>query len=128
MDKKQRTLVAVGFIVAVAVIGLWGVDLSQGYIMVSELTADPGQHVGQKVNTMGTIKEGTLNVTPEMISFVLLDAEDDTFEINVEYTADAPANLVEGNDVTISGTMVDKNSIDAKKIVIGCPSKYKEQS
>jgi cytochrome c-type biogenesis protein CcmE len=128
MDKKQRTLVAIGFIAVVAITGLWGVDISQGYVMVSELVSEPQEHVGSNVNTMGTIKNGTLTTTPEMISFVLEDAEDDTFAIYVEYTADAPANLVEGKDVTISGKMIDEGKIEASKIVIGCPSKYKEQN
>ncbi len=126
MDKKQKTFVAIGVIVAVAIIGLWGVDFSQQYIMVSELTSSPDKYVGDKINTMGMIKNGTLVVTPDIISFVLVDAEDVTAEIYVEYTGDLPATLDEGKDVSMSGTMISADKIEATQIVVGCSSKYTE--
>ena len=126
MDKKQKTFVAIGVIVAVAIIGLWGVDFSQQYIMVSELTSSPDKYVGDKINTMGMIKNGTLIVTPDIISFVLVDAEDVTAEIYVEYTGDLPATLDEGKDVSMSGTMISADKIEATQIVVGCSSKYTE--
>ena len=126
MDKKQKTLVAIGVIVAVAIIGLWGVDFSQQYVMVSELTSNPDTYVGEKISTMGIIKNGTLVVTPDIISFVLIDAEDATVEIDVEYTGDLPATLDEGKDISMSGTMVTAGKIEATQIVVGCSSKYTE--
>ena len=126
MDKKQKTLVAIGVIVAVAVIGLWGVDFSQQYIMVSELISNPDKYVGDKIGTMGMIKNGTLVVTPDIISFTLVDSEDGTTEIYVEYTGDLPATLDEGKDVSMSGTMVSADKIEATQIVVGCSSKYTE--
>ena len=126
MDKKQKTFVAIGVIVAVAIIGLWGVDFSQQYIMVSELTSNPDKYVGDKIGTMGVIKNGTLIVTPDIISFTLTDEEDETAEIYVEYTGDLPATLDEGKDISMSGTMVSADKIEATQIVVGCSSKYTE--
>ena len=126
MDKKQKTFVAIGVIVAVAIIGLWGVDFSQQYIMVSELISNPDKYVGDKIGTMGVIKNGTLVVTPDIISFTLVDEEDATAEIYVEYTGDLPATLDEGKDVSMSGTMVSADKIEATQIVVGCSSKYTE--
>ena len=126
MDKKQKTFVAIGAIVAVAIIGLWGVDFSQQYIMVSELISNPDKYVGDKIGTMGVIKNGTLVVTPDIISFTLVDEEDATAEIYVEYTGDLPATLDEGKDVSMSGTMVSADKIEATQIVVGCSSKYTE--
>ena len=126
MDKKQKTFVAIGVIVAVAIIGLWGVDFSQQYIMVSELISNPDKYVGDKIGTMGMIKNGTLVVTPDIISFTLVDSEDGTTEIYVEYTGDLPATLDEGKDVSMSGTMVSADKIEATQIVVGCSSKYTE--
>ena len=126
MDKKQKTFVAIGVIVAVAIIGLWGVDFSQQYIMVSEITSNPDKYVGDKINTMGMIKNDTLVVTPDIISFVLVDAEDVTAEIYVEYTGDLPATLDEGKDVSMSGIMISADKIEATQIVVGCSSKYTE--
>ncbi|MDF1533811.1 MAG: cytochrome c maturation protein CcmE [Methanosarcinaceae archaeon] len=126
MDKKQKTFVAIGVIVAVAIIGLWGVDFSQQSIMISELTSNPGNYTGEKISTTGVIKNGTLIVTPDLISFVLVDKKDSTIEIDVEYTGDLPATLDEGKEISMSGTMVSANKIEATQIVVGCSSKYTE--
>ncbi|MBW6470713.1 MAG: cytochrome c maturation protein CcmE [Methanosarcinaceae archaeon] len=126
MDKKQKTFVAIGVIVAVAIIGLWGVDFSQQSIIISELTSNSGNYTGEKISTTGVIKNGTLIVTPDLISFVLVDKEDSTIEIDVEYTGDLPATLDEGKEISISGTMVSADKIEATQIVVGCSSKYTE--
>jgi len=126
MEKKRKAILTIFAIVAVMVIGLWGVDVEQGYMMVSEITTSPQDHVGQKVSTMGLVKNETLSISPEMVSFTLTDAEDEEQEIYIEYTADLPANLVEGNSVSLTGTMISESEIEADQIVIGCPSKYSE--
>jgi cytochrome c-type biogenesis protein CcmE len=126
MDKKRKTIFTIIAIVAVMVIGLWGVDVEQGYYMVSDITDDPQEHLGQNVNTMGIVKNGSLSISPEMTTFTLTDAEDENYEINVEYSADLPANLAEGKSISLTGTMVSETMIDAEQIVMGCPSKYSE--
>ncbi|AFV24700.1 hypothetical protein Mpsy_2496 [Methanolobus psychrophilus R15] len=126
MDKKHKSVLAVAFIVIVGIVGLWNVDLSQGYLLVSELQEDPDKYVGQNVNTMGNIKNGTLNVSTSGISFLLEDPEDEAYELEVVYTGSLPANLVEGTGLSLSGRMVSENKIEANKIVMGCPSKYSE--
>ncbi|WP_406659758.1 cytochrome c maturation protein CcmE [Methanolobus sp. ZRKC3] len=126
MEKKQKTVIAVVFIALVAAVGLWNVDLSQGYLVISELVENHEDYVGQNVNTMGTIKNGTLDMSTGGISFILQDSEDDSFEVEVEYTGSLPANLVEGSGISISGKMVSNNRVEATQIVMGCPSKYTE--
>ena len=126
MNKKQKTFIAIGVIVAVTIIGLWGVDFTQQYFMVSELTSNPDKYLGDKISTIGVLKNGTLVVTPDIISFTLIDVEDETTEIYVEYTGDLPPTLDEGKDVSMSGTMVAADKIEATQIVVGCSSKYTE--
>ncbi|MGB3908681.1 MAG: cytochrome c maturation protein CcmE [Methanomethylovorans sp.] len=126
MEKQQKALVAIMFMALVVIIGLWGIDFSQGYIMVSELTNYPQSHIGNEVNTMGNIKNGTLQIAPGMINFLLVDAEDHISEIQVEYTGDLPASFAEGQSISLSGTMVSAQKIEAHQIVMGCPSKYAE--
>ena len=128
MNKSKRILVSIVFISIVAIFGLWNVDFSNGYLMVSELKSNSENYVGDNVNTMGTIKNGTLNKTTESTNFVLKDADDTSYQIYVEYTGDLPANLAEGKSVSLSGTMINDKKIKANKIVMGCPSKYKEKS
>ncbi|AKB85739.1 cytochrome c maturation protein CcmE [Methanococcoides methylutens] len=126
MDKKRKTILTTIAIIAVVAIGFWGVDVEQGYYMVSDITASPNDHLGQKVNTMGVVKNGSLSISPEITTFTLVDAEDETYEIDVEYSADLPANLAEGKSISLTGTMVSETLIDAEQIVMGCPSKYSE--
>lgn len=128
MNKGKKILIALGFITIVAVVGLWNIDFSKGYLMVSEIKSNSVNYVGDKVSTMGTIKNGTLNKTPESTNFVLNDAEDKSYQIHVEYIGDLPANLAEGKSVSLSGTMINDKKIKANKIVMGCPSKYKEKT
>lgn len=126
MDKKQKTVLAVAFIAMVAFAGLWNVDLSQGYLMISELSFDSDKYVGHDINTMGTIKEGSLEITTGSTSFTLQDLEEPSYELNVEYTGSLPANLAEGQSISISGTMLSQTSVEATQIVMSCPSKYSE--
>ncbi|WP_292469053.1 cytochrome c maturation protein CcmE [Methanolobus sp.] len=126
MDKKQKTVLAVVFIAIVGFVGLWNVDLSQGYPMISELSDNSDKYVGHDINTMGTIKNGTLEISTDGTSFVLQDLEDSSFELDVEYVGSIPANLVEGQSISISGKMVSENMVEANQIVVSCPSKYSE--
>ncbi len=126
MEKKQKTIVAVVFIALVAAVGLWNVDFSQGYLMVSEITANQDKYVGHSINTMGVIKNNSLDMSTDGISFVLQDIEDESFEVNVEYTGSLPANLAEGSSISISGKMISGSNVEATRIVMGCPSKYSE--
>jgi cytochrome c-type biogenesis protein CcmE len=126
MDPKHKIILAVAFIVVVGVVGLWNVDLSQEYPMISKLLENPDQYVGKNVNTMGTVKNGTLNVSTSGISFRLEDPEDKAHDVEVVYTGALPANLAEGAGLSISGKMVSERKIEADKIVMGCPSKYTE--
>ena len=71
MEKKQKTIVAVVFIALVAAIALWNVDFSQGYLMVSELSSNQDSYVGSNVNTMGIIKNNSLDMSTDSISFIL---------------------------------------------------------
>lgn len=126
MEKKQKTIIAVVFIALVAAVGLWNIDLSQGYLMVSELAVNQDKYVGHNINTMGIIKNNSLDMSTDGISFILQDIEDESFEVNVEYTGSLPANLAEGSSISISGKMISDTNVEATKIVMGCPSKYSE--
>ncbi|WP_292484343.1 cytochrome c maturation protein CcmE [Methanohalobium sp.] len=128
MNKGKKILTSMVFIAIVAIVGLWDVDFSDGYLMVSELKSNPEDYVGGKVNTMGSIKNDTLDKTPKSTSFILKDAENRSYQIYIEYTGDLPANLAEGKRISLSGTMINDKKIKANKIVMGCPSKYEEKT
>ncbi|MDD3247701.1 MAG: cytochrome c maturation protein CcmE [Methanosarcina sp.] len=126
MNKKKKTLLAVAFIAGVFIIGLYGIDSSDGYLAVSELLSDPPGYAGQNINAMGIVEVGSLEKSPGMTSFELNDENDENLKIHVNYVGNLPSNLAEGKQVTISGTMVSESTFEANKIVTGCPSKYTE--
>ncbi|MDY0386334.1 MAG: cytochrome c maturation protein CcmE [Methanolobus sp.] len=126
MDKKQKSVLAVAFIVIVGFVGLWNVNLSEGYPMISELSENSDKYVGRDINTMGTVKNETLEISTGGTSFMLQDLEDPSFELYVEYTGSLPANLVEGQSISINGKMLSNGFIEANRIVVSCPSKYSE--
>ncbi len=126
MNKKKKTLIAVAFIAGVFIIGLYGIDSSDGYLAVSEVLSDPSGYAGQNINAMGIVEVGSLEKSPGMTSFELKDENDENLKIHVNYVGNLPSNLAEGKQVTISGTMVSESTFEANKIVTGCPSKYTE--
>ncbi|KKG13455.1 hypothetical protein EO98_10935 [Methanosarcina sp. 2.H.T.1A.6] len=126
MNKRKKSLLAVAFIAGIFLIGLYGVDSSDGYLAVSELLSDPQSYVGQNINAMGIVEDGSLETSPGMTSFELKDENDENLKIHVNYVGNLPSNIAEGKQVTISGTMVSESTFEANKIVTGCPSKYTE--
>lgn len=119
-------MLAVVFIAGVFLVGLYGVDSSDGYLAVSELLSDPQGYAGQNINAVGIIEDGSLEKSPGMTSFELKDENDENLKIHVNYVGNLPSNLADGKQVTISGTMVSESTFEANKIVTGCPSKYTE--
>ncbi|UZE92196.1 MAG: cytochrome c maturation protein CcmE [Methanosarcinales archaeon] len=119
MKKRDKVIIGVAAVIIICIIGLWGVGTT-GYLTVSEVTSDP-QYIGTEVQVKGIVKEGTLQVNLSETSFVLTDR---SAEINVEYTGEKPVTLAGGKDVVVIGTLVSNEKIEARKIVIGCPSKY----
>jgi cytochrome c-type biogenesis protein CcmE len=126
MDKKQKQILAVITILAFAILGLWGIDTGQTYYMVSEIKENLDGFEGNDINTMGAIKQGTLDVKPGNITFMLQDIEQSEKYIEVEYTGDLPPNLEEGKELSIEGKIDRQGNLKAEKIVMGCPSKYSE--
>jgi cytochrome c-type biogenesis protein CcmE len=124
--RQQKTALALLTVAAFVVVGLWGIDTGQRYYMVSEILGDQQNFSGKNLNTMGTIRNGSLIVEPGEISFMLEDIEDNVQAIAVEYTGDLPSNLEEGTDISLSGILETNGIIYASRIVMGCPSRYTE--
>ncbi|MDI6888572.1 MAG: cytochrome c maturation protein CcmE [Methanocellales archaeon] len=119
MKKRNKVVIGLIAVIIIGIIGIWGVGTT-GYLTVSEVASDP-QYIGTEVQVKGIVKEGTLQVNLTSTSFVLTDRSAD---INVEYTGEKPVNLAGGKDVVVIGTLVSNEKIVARKIVMGCPSKY----
>jgi len=109
----------------VSIIAFYGVG-SGTYLSVSELQTNSQTYTGQKVNVIGIVEYSSLESSPGATSFELMDENNENIKIRVEYIGDLPSNLQEGKQVSLSGTMTSENTVEANKIVTGCPSKYTE--
>ena len=119
MDRRLKVLSAFAIIIAVLVVGLWGVDF-QNTITVSDLT---DEHIGKRVTVEGEIKPGTLR-SEDNGSTVLFTLADGNYEVDIVYAEPQPVNLMEGQSATVSGTVLPDRTISAYKLVTACPSKY----
>ena len=120
MDKTRRLILASVIIVAVVVVGLWDIGDIGTTLTVSELT---DEHIGKALRVNGTVMAGTLRAVDNG-STVLFTLTDGRADMNVSYSEPQPVNLIEGNHVAVTGTMLPDRSISAKQLVTSCPSKY----
>ncbi|MCK4459881.1 MAG: cytochrome c maturation protein CcmE [Methanosarcinales archaeon] len=120
MDKTRHLILASVIIVAVVVVGLWDIGDIGSTLAVSELT---DEHIGKSVRVNGTVKAGTLHWADNG-STILFTLTDGRTDMNVVYREPQPPNLIEGNHVAVTGTMLPDRSISAKQLVTSCPSKY----
>ncbi len=119
LKKRDKTLVGVMFIVGLLVIGVWDAGIV-GYLSVSEVTSDP-QYIGTDVQVLGIVKEGSVHIDIDGISFELTDHE---ATIQVEHAGDRPVDLIDGGEVVVIGELVSDEKIVARQVIVGCPSKY----
>ncbi len=118
MKKRDKAVIGVLLIVGLLIVMLWGVGTG-GYLSISEVTSDP-QYIGRDVRLIGTVKEGTIQVNLSETSFVLTDGSAD---INVIYIGEK-VDLTDGEGVVVIGTLVTNEKIEARKIIMRCPTMY----
>ncbi len=68
----------------------------------------------KKVRVGGMVKEGSIQTSPNQISFIITDFK---HEINVSFSGAVPNLFAEGKGVVAEGFLRDRNFLDAKKIL-----------
>lgn len=119
MKKRDKVIIGALSIIGLLIVGVWGIDTT-GYLSVTEVISD-SQYIGTDVQVIGIIKDGTVHADIGGISFELTDHET---SIRVEYTGDRPVNPAGGEEVVVIGELISDEKIIARRIVMGCPSKY----
>jgi len=125
-DKKKAKL-AIGVAVVIVLIIL-SVNSIGSFLnplkFVSEVTAQPEEYMGQNVQVVGVIVDGTWQkVGDNNYEFRLTDGN---ATIDVEYTGDIPGTFKPGIGITVIGTLVSPDTVVAHKLLAKCPSKYEE--
>ncbi|MBW6517222.1 MAG: cytochrome c maturation protein CcmE [ANME-2 cluster archaeon] len=121
MRKKDKIILSVIAIVLVAIVGMWGLDFQSEYLTVSQVKLNASEYIGQDVEVTGNVKQDTLKIDTEETYFVLTD---DIYDIEVFYRGERPQALANGAQVSVRGTLVSADRVDANFLVMGCPSKY----
>ena len=68
----------------------------------------------KQVRVGGMVKEGSIQTSSNQISFIITDFK---HEINVSFSGAVPNLFAEGKGVVAEGFLIDRNLLDAKKIL-----------
>lgn len=122
LDRRLRLILA-GTLVFVALgASLW-ISPPQTPISVDRLMSSPTEHENSVVVLRGIVSNDSLDM--QSFSFNL---DGDNLSVAVNFAAIAvPNGMSEGKTIIVEGTFSKINdnwSLTAKKITVGCPSKY----
>ena len=68
----------------------------------------------KKVRVGGMVKEGSIQTSPDKINFIITDFKN---EINISFSGAIPNLFAEGKGVVAEGFLLDRNFLNAKKIL-----------
>jgi cytochrome c-type biogenesis protein CcmE len=124
---KKKVKLAVGVVLIVLLLFI-SIDSIGSFLnplkFVSEVTAQPEEYLNRNVQVVGVIVDGSWEqIGPNTYVFKLQD-EFDT--VDVEYTGDVPGTFKPGVGITVIGTLVSPDKVEANKLLAKCPSKYEE--
>jgi cytochrome c-type biogenesis protein CcmE len=92
------------------------------YLSVTNVVRNIDQYKGKSLQVMGVVQAGTFDRGNDgTIRFAL---DDGTEAIDVVYTGALPQNFDEGKDVVVVGSLDGDEAVDARQILVKCPSKY----
>jgi cytochrome c-type biogenesis protein CcmE len=128
MNKKGKVVFG-GFVV---LIGLWlSASAIEDFLnpikFVSEVTAQPGDYTNRNVQVADLIVKETLQKGDETNSYIF-DITDGKATIKVKYKGLDPVPEVKpGVGVTVIGTLTSDGTLESRKVLLKCPSKYQEE-
>lgn len=124
---KQR-LIGVTILIFVAIGALIGLtrlgNATATPVTIADVVSD-GSLVGKQVEVTGQVVAGSWISGSKPFVFEIEDAEaDDSGRIRVVWDDVVPGSFGDGTTATVTGTIAEDGSVDAKYLVTKCPSKY----
>ena len=132
MAKKSQSTYIVAFALFALGIGymMWsGISQNGVYFLnVSEALAMESKELGA-ARLFGTVSKNNLLYSEDGLSveFQIIDAQNATEFISVEYKGMVPDTFDVGAEVIIEGVMKN-NAFQAKSLMTKCPSKYEKEN
>lgn len=124
---KQR-LVGVTILIVVAIVGLVFLtrlgNATATPVTIAEVVSDKTL-VGKQVEVTGAVVAGSWTSGAKPFTFEIEDAEnEDAGTVVVIWNDPVPGSFGDGTTATVTGTIAEDGSIEAKNLVTKCPSKY----
>lgn len=129
LDRQEKKKIKLGAgIIIVVLLLLMSIDAIGNFLnplkFVSEVTAQPEEYLNRNVQVVGVIVEDTWEqVGLNTYTFKLTDGN---ATIDVEYTGDIPGTFKPGVGITVIGSLVSPEKVEAHKLLAKCPSKYEQ--
>ena len=122
MNKKTR--LALTSIILVITIGFVAFQLmntfGEVYISVDAVTTEPDLYMGRTLQVKGTLQPGSLSVTSENVTLVIVG---NTTTLLVILIGELP-DMIDGQEIVAIGSLDSATVFRATKILVQCPSKY----
>lgn len=115
--KDKKIIAVIIIIIGVLILILWGLTPS-GYLTVNDVTKNPSRYLNKVIEVKGTVGDWNSSAN----TFNLTDEKDN---LTVSYI-NLPEGFNNGRDVVVKGVLRNNGGlvIEAKEVIVGCPSKY----
>ncbi len=131
MKKKKFIIGGAIILVAIGVLGWWGVsNAATYYYTVNEALSKSASLSGQTIRVAGPVAQGSLEQvqsTGNSVKFVLLDRDNAQKQLTVAYHGSLPDAFKEGQDAVVEGKLTSTGTFEATQVIVKCPSKYVPQ-
>ena len=122
---STRKVLTIGGIVAIvlciALILFSASEFVNPYRSVSEISNNTANFVGQHIQMIGEVVNGSIRTIGENMTFEITDGES---VLTVVYSGSTPQNFQEGIDIVAIGSLISTDVFKAHEILTKCPSKY----
>jgi len=92
------------------------------YLSVTKVVNNIDQYQGRSLQVMGVVESGSFDRGND--GTIRFSLNDGTEALNVIYTGALPQNFDEGKDVVVVGSLNGDETVEARQILVKCPSKY----
>lgn len=124
MSAKRKVFMISGILVIILCVSLILFSASEfvdPYYSVSEVASDATSFMGQRIQMIGKVVNGSTRTVGGDITFKITDGQS---ALNVIYSGSTPQNFKEGIDVVVIGNLISTDTFKANEILTKCPSKY----
>lgn len=128
MSAKRKVLTISGILVIILCVSLILFSASEfvnPYHSVSEVASDTANFMGQQIQMIGKVVNGSIRTVGGNMTFEITDGKS---VLNVIYSGSTPQNFREGIDVVVIGNLISGDTFKANEILTKCPSKWEART